>query len=228
MQLKVNGSAHALDVDIRTSLLDALRDATQKMYGGTEDARRQSPDFARMIDDAALRRVQTLLERTVAQGARVELGGQVAKEERYFPPTVVSGVAPDSPLMEEEIFGPVLPVLTFNTLDEACELANRYGKPLALYVFSKKDQNVAQVLGRTTSGGAVVNNTLLHLGNMDLPFGGVGQSGQGSYHGLAGIRAFSHERAVLFQGRPSTLRRLYPPYTGAKKRLLRWIERLFT
>ncbi len=212
----------------QAALLEALRDATQRMYGGTEEARRQSPDFARMIDDGALRRVRGLLERTVAQGARVELGGQVVPDERYFPPTVVSGVAPDSPLMEEEIFGPVLPVLTFDTLDEACDLANRYGKPLALYLFTKRDAHVERVLGRTTAGGTVVNNTLLHLGNMDLPFGGVGQSGQGSYHGLAGIRAFSHERAVLYQGRPSTLRLLYPPYTGTKKRLLRWIERLFT
>ena len=210
------------------AFVEALRRAVEKMYGATEEARKASPDFARMIDDGALRRLKALFDRTVAQGARVELGGTIDAEQRYFAPTVLTGVAPDSPVMEEELFGPLLPVLTFNTLDEACELSRRWGKPLALYVFSKRGANVETVLGRTTAGGTVVNNTIIHLANPDLPFGGVGGSGRGSYHGEAAIRALSHERAVLHQGRPALLKMLYPPYGPGKAKLLRAIERLFT
>jgi aldehyde dehydrogenase (NAD+) len=209
-------------------LVEALRAAVMRLYGGTEEARRESPDLARMIDGPALLRVKDLLDRTVAQGARVELGGGVDVDERYFAPTVLTGVAPDSPIMQEEIFGPVLPVLTYRTADEAVALANRHGKPLALYLFSRRDRNVQELLSRTTAGGTVVNNVLVHLANSELPFGGVGGSGQGSYHGLAGIRAFSHERSILHQGRPNTLKLLFPPYTAGKRRLLRWMERLFT
>jgi aldehyde dehydrogenase (NAD+) len=128
--------------------------------------------------------------------------------------------------MREEIFGPILPVLTYRSIDEAAARIDAYGKPLALYVFTRRKSHVERVLRRTSSGGAVVNNVVIHLINPHLPFGGIGESGLGSYHGEFGFRAFSHERSVLRQGRPGLTRVFYPPYTERVKRLVGVVSRV--
>jgi aldehyde dehydrogenase (NAD+) len=128
--------------------------------------------------------------------------------------------------MREEIFGPILPVLTYRTLDEAVERINALGKPLALYVFSRREESIARVLRETSSGGSAVNNVVIHLANPNIPFGGVGESGQGSYHGWYGFRAFSHERSVLRQGRASLASAFHPPYGPRTQRLLGLVGRL--
>jgi aldehyde dehydrogenase (NAD+) len=117
-------------------------------------------------------------------------------------------------------------VVAYDTLDEALHFIQSRPKPLALYVFSRGRDVLERVLGQTSSGATVWNNVLLHFGNHNLPFGGVGESGIGNYHGWFGFRAFSHERAVLVQTRFSTLRRLFPPYGEKTRRLLAWIDRL--
>ena len=213
---------------VRDRFIEQAKAEIQRMYGATETARRQNPDLARIIDPGALRRIKALIDDTVALGARVEIGGSADPEERYLAPTILSGVTPSAPIMREEIFGPVLPVLTWRTLDEALAVIHRLGKPLALYMFSRRDANVEEILRHTTAGGTTVNNTLIHVVNPDLPFGGVGASGQGNYHGEAGIRAFSHERSILRQGRPESLRPLHPPYGRRARAALAWVERLFT
>lgn len=213
---------------VRDRFIEALNAAVSRAYGATEEARKSSMDLARIVDDAAFKRVKGLIEETQAMGARLEFGGQFDAEQRYISPTVLSGVSPSAPIMKEEIFGPVLPVLTWRTQEEALSLIHRLGKPLALYIFSSREKNIEAILANTTSGGAAVNNVMVHLANHDLPFGGVGGSGQGSYHGEAGIRAFSHERSVLRQGMPAGMRLLFPPYTDAKKRLVGLLQRLLT
>jgi aldehyde dehydrogenase (NAD+) len=195
-------------------------------YGETEEARKKSADFPRLIDGAAFRRVKGLLDASVAAGAKIEIGGSADETERYIAPTVLSAVKPDAPIMQEEIFGPVLPVLSFRRREDAIRQIRAGDKPLALYVFGEP-QAAEEILRGTTAGGSCVNNALIHLGNPDLPFGGVGASGMGNYHGVHGFRAFSHERAVLVQEMPSLIKLLYPPYGGKLRAIAAAATRLF-
>jgi aldehyde dehydrogenase (NAD+) len=198
-------------------LLDALKHAVAAFYGQTEEERKASASFSRLIDQGAYERVRALVERSIKGGAVLEIGGQFDAEQRYVAPTILSKVTPASPIMEEEIFGPVLPVLTYNQVKDVYRHIQAGGKPLALYVFSRDRVSVEEILANTSAGGTVVNNVVIHLANPHLPFGGVGPSGQGSYHGFFGFKAFSHERAVLKQGRMSLARYFYPPYEGRMK-----------
>ncbi|MDC0711080.1 aldehyde dehydrogenase family protein [Stigmatella sp. ncwal1] len=209
--------------------LEHAKQALTAFYGAEEKARQESPDFARLVDNGAFRRIQDLIARSVSAGAKLEVGGQADEAARYVAPTLLSGVRPDMAVMEGEIFGPVLPVMTFQRLDEVVEHIHAGGKPLALYIFSEDSKNIEEILQRTTSGGVVVNNVLLHFINPNLPFGGVGLSGLGSYHGHHGFRTFSHERSVLTQTLPSAASVFFPPYTGKglkglAARLSRWLE----
>ncbi|HSE47741.1 MAG TPA: aldehyde dehydrogenase family protein [Terriglobales bacterium] len=207
----------------------ALRSATESMYGAGAEVRR-SPDYCRLIEPAAAARLIAALDAALAPSsghpAHLELGGEFDRASCYLAPTIVSGVAPDSPLMRDEIFGPILPVVTYQTLDEALLLIRSRPAPLALYVFSRDREPLERVLRETSAGATVWNTTLLHFGNHNLPFGGVGASGMGNYHGWFGFRAFSHERAVLRQTRLSMLRRLFPPYTDTTRKLLALLDRL--
>ena len=216
----------AVEESVAPAFVESARRTVVRFYGASEDARQASADFPRMIDDAAFRRVAGLLDDAVAAGARIEIGGWIEPRDRYIAPTILTNVRWDSPLMKEEIFGPVLPVLTFTTLDEAIHRINAGPTPLALYVFSRRKEHVERILGRTASGGVAVNDVLLHFGNPHLPFGGVRESGIGSYHGWYGFRTFSHERAVLRQGRLGLSRLVHPPYGRRVEGLLRLVERL--
>jgi len=209
-------------------LVDALRHAIAEAYGATAEARHASTDLCRVIDDRNFERLAKLLADTVAGGARVEIGGATSAAERYIEPTVLTGVRPDAPIMSEEIFGPILPVLTYDAFDEVAPFIMARDKPLALYVFGTDRARIDALIDRTAAGGTCVNNTLLHFGNPNLPFGGVGASGTGSYHGFFGFRAFSHERAVLRQGRVDLAKRAYPPYTSRVKAMLGVMFKLFT
>ncbi|SEU28287.1 aldehyde dehydrogenase family protein [Stigmatella erecta] len=209
--------------------LEHAKQTLTAFYGAGEKARQDSPDFARLVDDGAFQRIRDVIARSVASGAKLEVGGQEDAAARYVAPTLLSGVRPDMAVMEAEIFGPVLPILTFRELDEVYGHINAGGKPLALYIFSQDGRRVEEILQRTTSGGAVVNNVLLQFVNPNLPFGGVGMSGLGNYHGHHGFRTFSHERAVMTQALPSAASVFYPPYTGKgmkglAARLARWLE----
>ena len=209
------------------AFLAAMRGAIERFYGSTEEARRASPDFCRMVDDGQFSRVNGLLERSVAAGARVVVGGQVDAASRYIAPTVLADVKPEVPIMQEEIFGPVLPVLRYERLEEAVEHIRAGSKPLAMYIFSRERASVERLLAETSAGGTCVNTVVVHLTNADLPFGGVGESGMGNYHGEFGFRTFSHERAVLTQGPLFLLNQFFPPYTEKARKLARMASRLF-
>jgi aldehyde dehydrogenase (NAD+) len=135
-------------------------------------------------------------------------------------PTILTDVKEDSPIMQQEIFGPILPIIRYSSLDDVFRMIQSRPKPLALYVFSADKKKVDRILENTTSGGVTVNNTLIHVLNPELPFGGVGNSGQGNYHGYWGFRSLSHERAVMTQGKPELEHLFYPPYVDkVKKRI---------
>jgi aldehyde dehydrogenase (NAD+) len=208
------------------AFLAAATDAVARFYGPTEEARQASPYLARIIDDKSFDRLATLLSDSLAAGARVHVGGLVDPAERYIAPTILSGVRWDAPAMRDEIFGPILPVLTYSAIDDVIARINARGQPLALYVFSHNDTFIERLLEKTSSGATSVNQVLLHFANPNLPFGGVGESGQGSYHGQSGFRAFSHERAIMKQGRFSMIRVLYPPYGMRARRIVKLLARL--
>lgn len=209
---------------LRDSLLERLAPVIARRFGEGERLRRGT-DYGRMVDARSVERLSRLTRESVAQGARVALGGEFDPASRFISPTVVTDVTPEMPLMTEELFGPVLPVLTYRDFGEALALVRRLDPPLALYVFAEDRAAAEQVRRGTTSGGLVVNGTVVHLSNPHLPFGGVGPSGMGRYHGEYGFRTFSHERAVLHEGRRSGVRFLYPPYGRPLPRLVAWAMR---
>ncbi|MDB5045376.1 MAG: aldehyde dehydrogenase [Deinococcus sp.] len=186
---------------------------------------RVGPDYGRMVDARSVERLERLTRASEAQGARITLGGEFDGAAKFISPTVVVDVTPDMPLMQEELFGPVLPVLTYRTLDEALALINRLDPPLALYAFGEDKAALERIKRSTQSGGMVVNGTVIHLSNPHLPFGGVGASGMGNYHGVHGFRTFSHQRAILTEPRRSGTRFIYPPYGRAAPRLAAWLLR---
>ena len=145
--------------------------------------------FVRIVSDKALERLISYLD-----NGTIYHGGRYDKEERYLSPTILTDVSPDAPVMQEEIFGPIFPVLTFNDLDKVISFVNHHEKPLALYYFGKEDK---KILRHTSSGGTCINDVIMHIVNHKVPFGGVGNSGMGSYHGKESFLAFSHRRAVI-------------------------------
>jgi len=154
---------------------------------------------------------------------QVAIGGERDAASKYLAPTVLTGVKPDAAVMDDEIFGPILPVLTYEHLDEAIAFVNDRPKPLALYVFGSKATSIDRVVERTSAGGVTINHTLLHVSVHDLPFGGVGASGMGSYHGEAGFAVFSHAKPILQRNTKLDSSVAYPPYTAFKQRVLRRI-----
>lgn len=195
-----------VDRRIKSDLLDSIKKYVGEFYG---DDPSQSPDYARLINQNHFERVASFL----GDGKAI-VGGQTKPEERYIAPTVLDEVNWAAPVMQDEIFGPILPVLEYIDLNEAIEQINQRPKPLALYLFSKDQQTQQQVLERTSSGGVCLNDTVMQIGVTELPFGGVGESGIGSYHGKASFDTFSHYKSVLKKGWWLDLDWRYAPYTG--------------
>jgi aldehyde dehydrogenase (NAD+) len=184
----------------------------------------QGPDPAagatRIVNDQHLERLAGLL---ASAGGTVVVGGEVDRERRLVAPTVVLDPDPGSPLMEEEIFGPILPVLGVADLEEAVAFVRARPKPLALYLFTNDRRVEQRVLEATTSGGVCVNHTMVHFLAPELPFGGVGASGTGAYHGRAGFEELSHRRSVVRRPTRPDLPLTYPPFDDRKER---WLRRL--
>ncbi len=201
--------------------LIASKKAISLLYGATEEEREKSPDFCRIINDSNYRRLKALCQEAVQEGSKIETGGRFNDPERYVSPTLISQVKPEHAIMNDEIFGPILPILSFSSLDEAYLLIRNQPKPLALYIFSQSRSRISEILKNTRAGGTCINNTLVHIANPSLPFGGTGQSGIGSYHGHFGYKTFSHERAIHRQGLFDSIRHLYPPY---RRKQQKWVD----
>lgn len=173
---------------IKDELLDKMAKNIEEMYGKSI---KESRFYPRIVNRRAMDRLKTFMN----QGT-IHTGGEIDEKERFIAPTIIDNVNPDFLVMQDEIFGPILPVMTFEQIDETIEYINKNEKPLAFYYFGK-NRKAKEVLAKTTSGGACVNDTIMHIANHKLPFGGVGNSGMGNYHGHESFLAFSHERAVL-------------------------------
>ena len=186
--------------------------ALRELHG---DDARQSPYYVRMVNDRAFQRVAGYL----TQG-KITAGGRTDAAERYIEPTLLEEVDPAASVLHEEIFGPVLPVVPFDETREAVEFITAREKPLALYYFGTEAAG-RDVLLHTSSGGACLNDTIMHIANEELPFGGVGNSGMGRYHGKESFDAFSHRRAVVCAPRRFDLPFRYPPYKG-----FRWVKKI--
>lgn len=174
---------------VKPALLEALKKALQAFYGEDPAA---SPDLARIVNERQFDRLVSLL----TAGTPV-VGGQFNRETRYVAPTLLDGVAWDDPVMADEIFGPILPILTYQTLDEAIARINAGPKPLALYLFTQDKASQDKVLQATSSGGVCINDVFLQVAVWQMPFGGIGDSGMGAYHGKYSFETFSHLRSIL-------------------------------
>jgi aldehyde dehydrogenase (NAD+) len=193
--------------------VEHVRRAIFDFYGADPKA---SPDYGRIVNDQHLRRLAGLLE-----GGEPTVGGGVDGADRYVAPTVLQRVRDDAPVLQDEIFGPILPVLPVDDVDAAVAYVNSHEKPLALYLFTRSHATRERVLDQTTSGGVAVNATMYQVAVPGLPFGGVGPSGMGAYHGKASFDTFSHAKSVLRKpGKPDPALG-YPPYTATKDRLIR-------
>jgi aldehyde dehydrogenase (NAD+) len=199
---------------VEEPLLAALTKWVAAFYGTDP---RLSPALGRVVNDAHMRRLVGLLESTKG---RVVTGGNWDMATRFVSPTVLAEVRQDDDVMSEEIFGPVLPVLTYENMGEVIAALNDSDKPLALYIYANNADFVQQVIAGTSSGSVCVNHNAVQLAVPGLPFGGVGASGMGAYHGEAGFRTFSHAKSVLHRPTRGEVPVMYPPYTRAKRWLL--------
>ena len=209
--------------ELKIEFIELFKKQIEKRFGESSSERVATKDFARMVDKNAFNRLAEKI-----QDEKKLLEDKVQADDRFIPPTLLTEVSLNSHVMEDEIFGPILPLLTYNKLDTVIDYIRANPKPLALYVFSKNKKMIKNVLKSTTSGGVAINHVVLHLANPYLPFGGVGHSGMGNYHGEFGFKTFSHERAVLNQGCFTLTNLYFPPYNTALSklafRLLRWLE----
>ncbi|GIV43144.1 MAG: aldehyde dehydrogenase [Bacteroidia bacterium] len=196
---------------IKQPLVQKIIENIKKSYG---DDPAQSPDYPRIINEKHFIRLTNYLK-----DGNIIFGGQTNIETRYIAPTLLDNVNPESPVMQEEIFGPILPILTYKNLQEAIDFINTRPKPLALYVYTNSSENERRVLNYTDSGGGCINDCLVHLAPQDLPFGGVGESGMGNYHGKASFDAFSHPRGILKKTNLFDIPIRYAPYLNKIKLL---------
>ncbi|TGN01630.1 aldehyde dehydrogenase family protein [Leptospira yasudae] len=206
--------------DMMKPFVEEAKAVVKQFYTKDGKSLKENPDFCRIINDRNFNRVSGYIHEAVEKGAKIEMGGDTDASQNYIEPTLLSNVPENSNIMEDEIFGPVLPMIAYTDLDDAIAKINSKPKPLALYVFGKKERAIKKILKETSSGGVAVNDVILHLVNPNLPFGGVNHSGHGSYHGYFGFKAFSHERSVLRQAALSSIDLMYPPYTNFVKRLV--------
>jgi len=189
--------------NMKDAFIEAFKKAINELY---KDDIKENRHFVRLVTDKAYSRVKQYL----SDGNAV-VGGHFDDNQRFIEPTILENVSPESPVMQEEIFGPILPLLTYKTLDEAITFINKRPKPLALYAFAKKSTANA-IIHQTSSGGACINDTIMHIVNHSLPFGGVGNSGLGKYHGKLSVDAFSNKRSLVTTPTLIDLPVRYMPY----------------
>ncbi|WP_316633412.1 aldehyde dehydrogenase [uncultured Flavobacterium sp.] len=204
--------------NMKTNFLSFLIEEITKAYGKKIE---KSPDFARIINTKNWVRLDSMIEKE-----KVVFGGETDASNLYIPPTIIEEPDLDSPVMKEEIFGPILPILTYETQADIQNVVSRYEKPLAFYVFSENKSFAKKLIATYSFGGGCINDTVIHFSNKRLPFGGVGHSGIGAYHGQLSFDTFSHHKAVVKKGNWLDLPMRYAPYKdklSSIKRLLDWL-----
>lgn len=194
---------------VKEGLMKLMLAELIRMYGNEPKA---SPDFCRVVNESAFDRLSFLLK-----DGTIRIGGETNRDERYIAPTIIDNVQADYPIMQEEIFGPIMPVMTFNVTENAIKYINDNEKPLAFYYFSNNLKKAKNVLRQTSSGGGCINDTILHIANKNLPFGGVENSGMGKYHGKLSFGVFSNQRSILISSSKIDIPIKYTPYKNKLK-----------
>jgi len=207
--------------NVERKFTEKLQQTIADFYGPDPQ---KSADFSRVISKRHTQRLASLLEQAKNDGDKVITGGKIDIDDRYIAPTLVKTANPaTSKLMQDEIFGPILPIISYNHIDEAIRFVNERPKPLALYVFSSNSTTAQKVLENTSSGGASVNETVFHVTCKTLPFGGVGPSGMGAYNGKHTFDTFSHHKSILTRPTWPDPSLRYPPFTENK---IWWFKKL--
>ncbi|HCT9615207.1 TPA: aldehyde dehydrogenase [Staphylococcus aureus] len=196
---------------VKDDLITALSKTLREFYGQNIQ---QSPDYGRIVNLKHYHRLASLLN---SAQMNIVFGGHSDEDERYIEPTLLDHVTNDSAIMQEEIFGPILPILTYQSLDEAIAFIHQRPKPLSLYLFSEDENATQRVINELSFGGGAINDTLMHLANPKLPFGGVGASGMGRYHGKYSFDTFTHEKSYIFKSTRLESGVHLPPYKGKFK-----------
>jgi aldehyde dehydrogenase (NAD+) len=199
--------------------INAFKTTIHKMYNGVGADIAKSKDYARIVNAKHFNRIKNLVDDAVLKGANVEFGGQMIAEENFIAPTLLTNVKDDMSIMQEEIFGPVLPIIEYSDLNDVISYIANREKPLALYIFSGDRKQKDFIMANTSAGGTIINDTLIHYGYPGLPFGGVNNSGIGKSGGHFGFIEFSNQRAVIEQ-KLGTLKMFYPPYTPRVKKMM--------
>lgn len=207
---------------VKARFVKACLAALTKFYGAAAK-RLHNPDLTHIVNERHTQRLARLLSDAQERGAKILVGGQVDLQDHMVAPTLLDQVSKDALIMQEEIFGPLLPILEYQDVQEVIAHVNAQPKPLALYVYSSDDQRIERVIAQTSSGGVCVNQCMMHFAHGNLPFGGVNNSGMGNAHGYHGFKAFSHERAVLSAGRLRLEKLFAPPYTATRFKLIKQV-----
>lgn len=210
----------------KEAFVNAYRDAIQQMYNTTGQGIENSDSYSRIINHRHFGRIKNYLDDAVAKGAKIEVGGHTIADQNFIEPTLLTNVNDEMKVMQDEIFGPVLPVLTYRTKEEVINYVNSKEKPLALYIHSKNNQNIDYFLNHTSAGDTVVNDLMLQFSNPELPFGGVNNSGIGKSNGFFGFQEMSNLRGVT-KRQFGTMNFIYPPYTDNVKKLIDLLVKYF-
>lgn len=217
-----------VDERVLAPFVDALKKEVLKMFGENGEVSEQSPDYARIVNLKHFKRLTDLVEDAINRGAKLELGGKVNAETNFIHPMILINVSHDSRMMEEEIFGPLLPIIPFKSEEETIQRINSKPKPLALYIFSNRKSFITNVLSSTSAGTACINECVVQFTHANLPFGGVNNSGIGKSHGYYGFMEFSNQKPILKQmNHYSSTSLLYPPFTNSVKRIVGWMLKYF-
>ncbi|MBO1213073.1 aldehyde dehydrogenase [Staphylococcus nepalensis] len=196
---------------VKNELISALTKTITEFYG---ENIQESPDYGRIVNEKHFNRLSELLN---IHKTEISFGGQTDADENYIAPTILDGITINSKIMDDEIFGPLLPIITYDDFNEAIDLIRTKPKPLSLYLFSEDENSSERVLNELSFGGGAINDTLMHLANPNLPFGGVGASGIGKYHGKYTFDTFSHDKSYIFKSTRLESSLLFPPYKGKFK-----------
>jgi aldehyde dehydrogenase (NAD+) len=213
---------------VKDKFLDSMKKEVVKLFGENGKIDEKSTSYARIVNQKHFSRLNQLLANAVEQGAKIELGGEVNAQSNFIHPIILSNVELGSRMMEEEIFGPLLPVITYSSDEEVIKLINSKPKPLALYIFSNKESFRQKVLSSTSAGSVCINECVIQFTHANLPFGGVNNSGIGKSHGHYGFLEFSNQKPVLKQmSRFSSIESLYPPFKPKLKFLVNVMLKYF-
>lgn len=213
-----------VDNQIKAELIEELKFEFVEMYGNYPQEIKDNTSIARIVNNHHYKRVKQLIDNSIKDGAEVIFGNHSEAETNYISPTLLNNVTTNNSIFSEEIFGPVLPIITYKSIDEAIAIINTVDPALALYIFSNSTKTQNKIITNTSAGSTVINDTTLQFAHPNLPFGGIGSSGMGKAHGYYGFLEFTNQRSVLKQRRKWTTSKLiYPKYNSIKKLIIKYI-----